>query len=276
MGLWKRGKHYWLDAVVHGERHREPLGTTDWREARDLEKKRLAELLHRPPDPTKRARTFAGLDVAAAVEHTRTIGEPKSHRAWWRGGRKWGVRSPGSSATSPSARSRLPTWPNTRIIDADLGRAPKTVNSELSVLRQLLKHAKLWYRFLEDYRPLKNTKPPVGQALTDDDQTRLFEVARVKAGLVLRLRGGDARLLLRTAGVRNQSAAVEARRLRRASAVGSTLEDAGRVADPSLNDACVQALGELHTRAARLGFAERDHFLFPWHGRTGNSIPPVR
>jgi len=41
----------------------------------------------------------------------------------------------------------------------DLGRAPKTINSELSVLRQLLKHAKLWYRFLEDYKPLKNTKP---------------------------------------------------------------------------------------------------------------------
>ena len=31
----------------------------------------------------------------------------------------------------------------------DLGRAPKTVNSELSVLRQLLKHGKLWYRFAE-------------------------------------------------------------------------------------------------------------------------------
>lgn len=29
MGLWKRGKQYWLDAVVHGERHRETLGTTD-------------------------------------------------------------------------------------------------------------------------------------------------------------------------------------------------------------------------------------------------------
>jgi len=44
MGLWKRGKQYWLDVVVHGERHREPLGTTDWRLARDLEKTRIAEL----------------------------------------------------------------------------------------------------------------------------------------------------------------------------------------------------------------------------------------
>ena len=34
MGLWKRGNQYWLDAVVHGHRYREPLGTTDWREAK--------------------------------------------------------------------------------------------------------------------------------------------------------------------------------------------------------------------------------------------------
>ena len=60
----------------------------------------------------------------------------------------------------------------------DLGRAPKTVNSELSVLRQLLKYAKLWYRFTDDYKPLKNTKPPAGKALTDDEQMRLFDVAR--------------------------------------------------------------------------------------------------
>jgi integrase len=37
--------------------------------------------------------------------------------------------------------------------------------------------------------------------------------------------------------------------------------------DPSLNETCLEALRELHHRAAQLGFAERDHFLFPWHGQ---------
>jgi hypothetical protein len=50
-------------------------------------------------------------------------------------------------------------------------------DSELSVLRQVLKHAKMWYGFAEDYTAVKNTKPPAGQALTDADQARLFEVA---------------------------------------------------------------------------------------------------
>jgi hypothetical protein len=87
MGLWKRGKQYWLDAVVHGERHREPLGTTDWRRAKELEKERIAELQKRPPDPTKRAHKFSSLDVAAAVEiyaeDRRSQVSPRMV-AWWK------------------------------------------------------------------------------------------------------------------------------------------------------------------------------------------------
>jgi hypothetical protein len=36
-----------------------------------------------------------------------------------------------------------------------------------------------------------------------------------------------------------------------------------------------QALGELHARAQRLGFAERNHFLFPWHGQY-RKLDPTR
>jgi hypothetical protein len=62
----------------------------------------------------------------------------------------------------------------------DAGRTPKTVNGKLSVLRQVLRHARLWNRFQKDYRGLRNTKPPIGQALTDDDQKKLFRAARSK------------------------------------------------------------------------------------------------
>jgi hypothetical protein len=52
------------------------------------------------------------------------------------------------------------------------------INGELSVLRQVLKRAKLWYRFDDEYTTLRNRKPSVGRALTAEEQTRLFEVAR--------------------------------------------------------------------------------------------------
>ena len=45
--------------------------------------------------------------------------------------------------------------------------------------------------------------------------------------------------------------------------------------DPSLNEACVQALRELRLRANALGFSKADHFLFPWHGRD-KKIDPTR
>src|SRR5437870_13794172 len=62
----------------------------------------------------------------------------------------------------------------------DAGRAPKTINGELSVLRQVLKRAKLWYRFADEYKALRNRKPPVGRALTPQEQERLVAMAQTK------------------------------------------------------------------------------------------------
>jgi hypothetical protein len=44
-----------------------------------------------------------------------------------------------------------------------IGTAPKTINGELSVLRQVLKRAKLWYRFEDEYTTLRNRKPPLAK-----------------------------------------------------------------------------------------------------------------
>jgi integrase len=71
----------------------------------------------------------------------------------------------------------IAAYQNARV---DAGRAPKTVNGEVSVLRQVLRHAKLWYKVEDDYRTLRNTKPPVGQALTDEQQQALFALAESK------------------------------------------------------------------------------------------------
>jgi hypothetical protein len=68
MTLWKRGRQYWMDSVVRGQRYREPLHTTDWREAKEREKERLTELSRRPGDPAQRGRSYGAHDVAKAVE----------------------------------------------------------------------------------------------------------------------------------------------------------------------------------------------------------------
>jgi integrase len=43
-----------------------------------------------------------------------------------------------------------------------------------------MKHARVWYRCEPDYRVLRNRKPAVGQALTPEQQDKLFAAARTK------------------------------------------------------------------------------------------------
>jgi len=157
----------------------------------------------------------------------------------------------------------------------EAGRAPKTVNGELSVLRQVLRHARLWYRFVDDYRPLKNTKPPVGQALTEDEQRRLFEVARSRpewlfAYVAAALSFYSGLRACEIKGLQWKHVDLEAGRVQ----IRRSKTPAGW-RDPSLNGACQDALTELRSRAGALGFDEPEHHLFPWHGRD-KKIDPTR
>jgi site-specific recombinase XerD len=201
MSLWKRGNQYWLDVVVNGERSREPLGTTDWRKAKQREKERVAELSKRPPDPAKRRRTYAQLTVATAIEayaeERRAQVSPRMV-AYWKENAKPLAASFGEKRLRAISSADIAAYQNARMDD---GRAPKTVNGELSVLRQVLRHARLWYRLQDDCRALKNTKPPAGQALTDEQQQKLFEIARSKPQWMFAYVAAALCLLLRTAGL---------------------------------------------------------------------------
>ena len=178
MPLWKRGNQYWIDVMIHGQRYREPLDTSDGREARQREKTRIAELSKRPLDPAKRRQSFSSLTIAEAIEaytaDRRAQVSPRMLKYWKENGRRLAAVL-GERPLKSLTIDHVIAYQNQR---TDEGRAPKTINGELSVLRQVLCYARLWYRFQEDYRALKNTKPPVGQALTDEDQQALFAAAQ--------------------------------------------------------------------------------------------------
>ena len=167
---------------------------------------------------------------------------------------------------------QIAAYQNARL---DAGRAPKTVNGELSVLRQVLRHARLWYRFEEDYKTIKNTRPPVGQALTDDDQRKLFDAAKSHPEWMFAYLATALSFFigLRACGIKGlQWKHVDW--LQRRLQVRRSKTPAGW-RDPSLNTACEMALAELHVRANAIGFAEPEHFVFPWHGRD-KKIDPTR
>jgi integrase len=157
----------------------------------------------------------------------------------------------------------------------DAGRAPRTINGEVSVLRQVLRHAKLWYRIEDEYRPLKNTKPPVGQALTDEQQQGLLALAESKPAWLFAY---VAATLSFCCGLR----ACEIKGLQwkhvdwpqKRLEVRRSKTPAGW-RDPSLNQRCLAVLTTLRNQATAGGFAEPDHFLFPWHGRD-KKIDPTK
>ncbi len=137
---------------------------------------RLISVLKRPRGASAEVwTTTAAIDEYAADRRSQV-----SERmvAWWKENARPLAAFFGDKPLRKISPVDIAAYQNAR---RDLGRAPKTINGELSVLRQLLKHAKLWYRFAEEYHPLKNTKPPAGQALTDEAQAHLFATARSKA-----------------------------------------------------------------------------------------------
>ena len=143
MSLWKRGNEYWLDAVVHGHRYREPLGTTDWREAKRLERQRIEQLEGRATVPSAKSLTYAAMDVSSAIaayaEERRAQVSPRMVAYWRENGRPLAELF-GNTKLRHITPSQFAAYQNPR---TDAGRAPKTINGELSVLRQLLKRAKL-------------------------------------------------------------------------------------------------------------------------------------
>jgi hypothetical protein len=67
MGLWTRGRWYRLDALINVHRFREPLGTTDWREAKRLERERVEQIRTKAPVPSTSSLAYAAMNISSAV-----------------------------------------------------------------------------------------------------------------------------------------------------------------------------------------------------------------
>ena len=92
MAVFKRGAQYWMDVKVRNQRYREPLDTTDSREAKKLERERMPQIEARGPVPTGSSKVYAALDVAAALG---AYARERRVR-----GQKW--RQPSTSVNSPA------------------------------------------------------------------------------------------------------------------------------------------------------------------------------
>jgi integrase len=270
----KKTGAFWMDVRIEGVRYREPLGTRDRGEAGELMHKRIEQLKTKAPDPEKRSASFGVFDIKAATQAyiKQRRGKVSARMiAYWTEQSRPLERHFGDLKLKRITVEHLIEYQNVRL---DTGKAPKTINGELSVLRQLLKHAKLWYRF-EDYEPIANTKPPVGKALTEEEQARLFDVAQSRSDW---LYAYTAAVLGAYCGMR--SCEIKALQWKDVDLVAGVLnirrsKTPAGWRSPTLNSVCRQTLAQLRDKTRLVNATEPDHFVFPWHGRE-QKIDPTR
>jgi integrase len=295
MALHKRGKLWHMDATVNGVRYREPLGSKDWREAQRLERERITQLRDKAPDPEKRTKNYGAMSIEDAMKAyvaERRAQVSKRMVAYWNDSSKPLALHFKTLPLKKVAPGHIADYQNARL---DAERAPKTINGEVSVLRQLLKHARLWYRLAQDYKPVPNTRPPVGRALSLEEQKRLFETAAMwKPGSdpILKLGKDGKTYKNRTDWQYAHAAAILAAYcgLRACEIKGLQWKDVDFAAGlldirrsktpggwrtPTLNTVCTEALAGLHETAKATGAVSLEHYVFPWQGGKG-IIDPSR
>jgi integrase len=163
--------------VVNGQRFRQSLGTTDWREAQAKEKELVAQasdgkLSHTNTGLARQPFGLAADDYVAARHLELAPASRAKEKQLLVQLRAYFKDQPLKSITVKKITDYR-TWRAAQSV------GPATLNAELGILRRMLKRAKLWARVADDVRPLKEPST-IGRALTEDDKQRLLRTAVMK------------------------------------------------------------------------------------------------
>jgi integrase len=174
MSIYKRGGTWWTDFSVNGQRYRQSLDTTDWREAQSKEKDLIGQATAGKLAPS--SQLFARLAFVESAD--RYVADRLAHLA------------PRSIVTEQERLKPLRTFFSsltlTRISSDSIrnyiahrkqkGAANRTLNMELGILRRILKRAKRWHLLAEEIKPLPE-RHNVGRALQHGEKLTLLKAA---------------------------------------------------------------------------------------------------
>jgi integrase len=259
MALTKRGKTWHCHFVMGGQRYRQSLGTTDWREAQAKEKDLIArasegKLTH---NSTALARQPFGqaADEYVAARHLELATASRAKEKQLLVQLRSHFKQEPLKAITAKRIGEYRTWRAAQNV------GPATLNAELGIVRRILKRAKLWARVADDVRPLKEPST-IGKALTEEDMQRLlktavtrpeWETAYLAAILCLNttargcelkgLQWSDIDLFGRTLTIRKTKTAAGERMI-------------------PLTSVALSALARLRTRAESFGTVEQSHYVF--------------
>ncbi len=259
MALYKRGKTWWADFSVNGQRYRESLGTSDWREAQSRLKESISQATQGKIAPS--SQQFAKVAFSEAADRYCVSRQLELSPRSLMKERQLLVKPKdffGSTVLTRLTAQDLERYRIWRIETA----GPSYVNMEMGVIRRILKRAKRWHLIGEDLRPLKEKRSP-GRALSQDEKNSLlkaaasrpeWEVARCAAVIALNttMRGCELKCI-RWRDVDLLQGLVT---------VLKSKTEAGERTIP-LNSNAMAAILTLYKRAQVFNAAAPEHYIFP-------------
>jgi integrase len=260
MSLKKRGKTWHTHFFVDGERFRQSLDTSDWREAQRKERDLIRDAKAGKLAATKD--DFSRLPFSDAAE--RFLADRKPHLAprsiQTEGERVMPInKSLGNIVVCRMTTAQVAAYVRERNAT---GRSNATINRELDIIRGVLKRAKRWHHFAEEIHPLP-VRQNIGQALTYEEKVKLLR--RAAARPEWQTAAYAARLALNTT---MRGCEIKELRWRDIDMIGRSLTvkksktEAGERVIPLNADAWAVVL-ELYKRSQKLKGTEPSHFLFP-------------
>jgi integrase len=259
MALFKRNKTWHTHFFVDGQRFRQSLETSDWREAQSKEKELIAQATQGNVAASHQG--FAKLPFSQAATsyfngRKLELGEAsqKKERQLLVKPREFFQEKCLTKITAEDIL-RFREW------RSESGVGPAIINMEVGVIRRMLKRAKRWHQLGGDIRPLKEPRS-IGKALTYEEKLRLIRAAgqneewqRAQAAMSLALfttmRGCEIKRL--------QWRDIDF--LNRAILVRASKTDAGERLIP-MNDETLEIVMRLRERAKGFSGTESQHYVF--------------
>ncbi len=185
MSLWKRGDWYWTDFMVNGTRYRLPLHTQDGREAKRLEKEKIADAQGGKLAPS--TLNFARLGFTEAAgryleerKHGLARHSVRTEQERSRNPKAYFGQTPLQRITADNLREYIIWRKQQKPLRGDAAEiSNRTVNMEVAFMRRLLKRAKRLHVIADDLKPLPERRD-IGRALAPDEKLRLLRAAKLK------------------------------------------------------------------------------------------------
>src|SRR6516164_740725 len=174
MSLFKRNKTWHTDFFVDGQRFRQSLNTTDWREAQAREKALIAQATQGKLAPV--TQQFARLAFGEAADkflQSRQLDLCEASRKKERQLLVQPRRFFGAQSLSKITAENLSAYREWRV---QTGVGPAIINMEMGVIRRLLKKAKRWHLVGSEIKPLREPRS-IGRALAHSEKIKLLATA---------------------------------------------------------------------------------------------------